>query len=783
MTAIATLALGIGANSAVFSALDAILLRALPFPEADRLMQVSQQNERSHDANRSVASVRLEDWNRLNAAFTGLSGYYKDDLTETTGALPERFTEALVAPRFFEVMGVPPMLGRAFRPEEEHFGGPHAVLISYRLWQQRFHGETDVLRQALHIGKSVYPIVGVMPERFRYPDREVDLWEPSPADAPYAQSRDSTWFNVVGRLRPGVTEAQAEANLETVQHQLAMQFPKSDADLRVMMVPLKETIVGAVRDSMWLLYGSVSLLLLIACSNLAALLLARTADREQEIAVRFALGASRRAVVGQLLAEVFALAVLGALFGLLVAAGTLHGLRLLAVGLPRGEEIALNWRVLLYTLACAMATTLVCGLYPALRGTRRELARSMAKTGRTQTAPRGTMQWYLVGVQVALAVVLLTGAGLLLRSLQALGRVAPGFDTAHVLTFHISGSWGETGDMQRLTARTERTLDALRALPGVEAVATAGALPGVPGKFQSAFRIDGKVGSRPDGHDNAGQPILADSRTVSAGYFATLHIPLLAGEACRQGSTTSDLLVNRSFADRYFGQAPVLGHTLAADTQAGYTPPGEIRGIVADAREDGLNASPAPTVYFCLSTPTAAPVYLVRTRGDARAMAEPIRQRIHAIEPARSVYAMELLQQRLEENGAEDRLRTGLLVAFGSTAIALACIGLYGSLSYLGRVREREIGLRLTLGASRGAMARRFLLQGLCVTAVGCAAGTLGSLFAGRLLVTMLFGISALDAPTYAGVLLLVLSMAGFACALPARRAALVEPATVLRGS
>ncbi len=775
VAAVATLALGIGANSAVFSALDAVVLRALPFPRADRLMQVSQRNDRSHDANRFVASVRLEDWNRLNATFAGLTGYYKDDLTETSGALPERFTEAMVAPRFFDVMGVSPVLGRAFRAEEQHFGGPHAVVISYRLWRGRFNGNPHVLGQALHIGKAALPIVGVMPEGFRYPDRDVDLWEPSPVDAPYAQSRDSTWFSVVGRLQPGVTEAQAQANLATVQHQLGMQFPKSDADLRVDMVPLKETIVSGVRDSLWLLYGSVSLLLLIACSNLAALLLARTADREHEIAVRFALGASRRAVMGQLLAEVFALAVLGALFGLLVAAGTLDGLRLLAAGLPRGEEIALNWRVLLYSLGCAVATTFVCGLYPALRSTRRELARSMAQTGRTQSAPRGTMQWWLVGVQVALAVVLLTGAGLLLRSLQALGRVSPGFETAHVLTFHISGSWGETGDMKRLIARTDRTLDVLRALPGVEAASTAGALPGMPGKFESAFRIDG--------HNDAAQPVLADARSVSAGYFATLHIPLLAGEACREGSTTSDFLVNRSFVDRYFGHAPALGHMLAVGAQDGYTPPGQIRGIVADAREDGLNTPPAPTVYYCFSTPTAAPDYLVRTRGDARAMAEPIRQQIHALEPARSVYAMELLQQHLHDSGAENRLRTVLLIAFGSTAIALACIGLYGSLNYLGRVREREIGLRLTLGASRGAMARRFLFQGLRVTALGCAAGALGSLFAGRLLATMLFGISALDAPTYVGVLLLVLAMAALACALPARRAARVEPATVLRGS
>lgn len=779
LAVIGTLALGIGANSAIFSVLDAVVLRPLPYPASGQLQLIAQHNIRNQDSNTFVAPVRLEDWNRLSGSFEAISGTYKDDLTETSGNLPERLTEAMVAPRFFTVMGVAPMLGRTFLPAEEHFGGPRAVLISYRLWRRRFNADPGVLGRQLHVGHASLPIVGVMPPLFLYPDREVDVWEPSPPDAPFARSRESTWYAAIGRLKPGITPQTGQANLNAVQRQLGLAFPKPDASLRVETTPFKEAVVGGVRQSLWLLYGSVSLLLLLACSNIAGLLLARTAEREHEISVRFSLGASRGVLIAQLLAEVFALALLGSALGLCLAAGVLHIFHQVAAGLPRTEEITLNWRVALYSLACASGTTLLCGMYPAWRGTRRQLARSLAAGGRTQTGARGTLQWWLVGTQIGLAVILLTGAGLLVRSLLALGSVSTGFDPDHVLSFQLTGSYGETADMGRLVQRINTDLDALRSLPGVEAAATSVFLPGLPATYQLEYKRDG--------HAKEGQPILADGRMVSDGYFKALEIAVLQGQSCDPSGSApvnaTQYVVNRSFAERYFANGTPLGHTLQPAASAQISPPGRIVGIVADAREQGLDQAPLPTVYTCFNASSPAPHFLLRTRGNPKSMIAAVQQRMRQKEPQRSVYAAMPLRAHLDDAFSDDRLRTGVLVSFAAIAVLLACIGLYGTVSYLTRLREREVGVRLVLGASRIQVASLFLRQGGLVVACGCAAGMVASVLFSRLLATMLFGVSPLDLATYSTVLLVTFTLAALACLLPARRAALLEPTQALRNS
>ncbi|MGA2851136.1 MAG: ABC transporter permease [Terracidiphilus sp.] len=770
---ILTLALAIGANSAVFSAIDAVVLRPLPYPDGDQLAVLYQHDAIGRDANRFVAPVRLEDWNRMNSTFQAISGYYLDDLSETSSSLPERVTEALVAPRFLQVMGVSPVLGRAFTPAEEHWGGPDAVLISDNFWQRRFNGDPSALGKRLKVGTFSYSIVGIMPPSFQFPNRDVDLWAPSPPDAPYALRREATWFTVIGRLKPGVTLSAGAADLATVQSQLGKQFPKPDADLIVQTAPLKETIVGGVRSSLFLVYGSVSLLLLIACSNIAALLLARTAEREHEISIRYSLGASRMSIVAQLLSEVFALALLGSLAGLLVAAGAAHAFHLLAKTLPRAEEITLNWRVAAYSLTAAVATTLLCGLFPALRGTRRGLAHGLAAGGRTQASTRNPLQWALVMVQVTLAVTLLIGAGLLLRSLQAIARVYPGFDPTHVITFQVSGSWGETNDMKGVVQRIDRTLDGLRALPGVTDVATSGTLPGVSSLYQTEFKIDGNL--------QPGHPILADSRFVSVGYFGSMRIPLLVGEACSQTASTNDVMVNRAFADRYMSGSSAVGHQLSSAAYNDFQTQGMIRGIVGDAREEGLNMLPVPTVYSCFNAPNPFPNYLVRTQGDPMAMADTIRRRIHELEPSRSVYGISSLQEHLDDASTENRLRTTLLSLFAATAVALACVGLYGTLSYMGRLRQREVGVRLALGALRSQIVARFLFQGLRAAVIGCVAGLALGFGLSRSLAGMLYGVTALDPTTYASVVCLILLVAALASLVPSVRAANVEPVKVLR--
>jgi putative ABC transport system permease protein len=353
MTVVLTLALGIGANSAVFSAIYAVLLRPLPFPNGNRLVKLAQSQPKIPQP--FVAPIRLEDWNRLNSTFTAISGYYSEDISESSGELPEKLKRAWVAPRFLQVLGIAPALGRDFIPEEERFGGRNAVLISDRLWRRRFGGDANAVGKTLRVGRSGWLIIGIMPTSFSFPDRDVDLWSTSPSDAPYAQSRESTWYTAIGRLKPAVSLATARANLATVQSNLGRQYPKTDGMISVSIEPLKEVTVGGVRKSLWLLFGSVSLLLLIACTNIAALLLSRAAARQHEISVRFSLGASRASVAVQLLIEVLVLAVTGSILGLLVAAGASQIFRALARDLPRVEEIGLSGSIVMYSLACAVA--------------------------------------------------------------------------------------------------------------------------------------------------------------------------------------------------------------------------------------------------------------------------------------------------------------------------------------------------------------------------------------------------------------------------------------------
>jgi putative ABC transport system permease protein len=775
-TVILTLALGIGANSAVFSAIDAILLRPLPFPEGDQLMRLEQFHRSVKNPMGRLAPVRLEDWNRMNSTFQAITGYYTEDLSESSGVLPEKVTTAFVAPRFIQVWGVAPAVGRDFSPEEERWGGPEAVLISDRFWRRRFGGDPSALGKKLRLGELSNTIVGIMPASFLFPDRDVDLWVPVMLGGPFSDNREATWYLTIGRLKRGASLERARADLATVQAQLGTAYPKTDADLGVTIAPLKETTIGGARKSLWMLFGSVSLLLLIACTNIVTLLLARATQRQHEISVRFSLGAPRAAIVWQLLTETFVLACAGAGVGLIVAGWASRVFRALAADLPRVEEIHLDTRIVLYALLCSVVATILCGLVPAIRGTRRNLANSLAQASRSQVSGRHPLQWLLVGVQVMLAVTLLAGAGLLLRSFQALVRVSPGFDPSHVLTFHVTGSYAETANPKGLAQRIDGTIDALRNVPGVEAVATSSELPGLAREYQTELKFA-------EGEVNSDDKILAENRFISNGYLAAMKIPLLEGEDCRQGVGMQEggALVNRSFANTYFAGQPRIGRHLQAAVGGLFLGPGEIRGVLGDAREEGLNREPGPTVYWCGNGFDPDPFYLVRTSAEPMAMAEVLRRKIHEIEPGRSVFAIQPLEEHLDGAFGENRLRTFLLSFFAATALSLACVGLYGTLSYTVNMRQREVGLRLALGALREQIVKQFLVQGLAVTFAGCVAGWGLAMASAQVLSGMLYGVSPTDAGTLSAVIFLVLLVAGIASLVPAVRASRVEPMQVLR--
>jgi putative ABC transport system permease protein len=768
-TVVLTMTLGIGANAAVFSIVNAVVLAPPGFPHGERLMVLRQAQERSGETN--IAPIRLEDWNRLTATFEAITGYYVEDASETSGELPERVRRAFVAPRFLDVWAVAPQIGRGFSDGEHAAGAPAAALISNSYWRRRFGADPAIVGRTLRIGGGSFPIVGVMPAGFPFPDRRVDMWLPVAMPPWLAQARQATWYEGVGRLRAGVTVEQARADLARLQSELAERYPDTDRAIAPAVMPLKDVTIGGLRASLWIVYGAVCLLLVITCTNIAALLVARAAHRQHEIGVRVSLGASRAAVAAQALTESAVLAAAGGAAGLVVAAGAVKALGAAAVDLPRMDEVVVNGRVVFYTAATTSVVALLCGLLPALRSAR--MLPAMANT-RPSVSRHNRLQWVLVGAQVALSVALLAITALFVRSMEELSRVNPGYDARHVLTFRLSASWAETTNYERLVGRIDATLEALRTLPGVENAATGIFPPGVPASYESRFELV-------EGQDSAQTGMPAESRVVSPEYFATLQVPLLGGANCARGPLAAprDLMVNRSFVNRYLSRWPsVVGLHLSAGTPG---PPGRIAGIVADARERAIDREPGPVVYTCFSAPNPTPYFFVRTRGEPEAIVPAVRARLKELEPVRAVYDVARLDDRIGGAFRENRLRTLLLSAFAASAFLLACIGLYGTLNYVVALRRREVGLRLALGATRGVIVRQFVTHALRVVAAACAIGVALALASARLLSGMLFGVSASDPATLVAVVASVIAVTTIAALVPAARAAQVSPITSLR--
>jgi predicted permease len=774
LTVIATLALGIGASTTIFSLVDTVLLRALPYHDPSRIMTLQEIRLTAEGVRARVAPVRLQEWQRMNRTFSGMAGHYVDTYTETTGAEPEQLAAAAVSPGFFPVMNAIPALGRVFTGDEERFGGPLAAVISDRLWRRRFSADPAALGRTLALNGRSYTITGVMPAAFQYPSAAIDVFAPHQASPTLLRARDARYYDVVGRLKPGVTVEQARADLGMVQQRLGEQYPASDAGWTVVVEPLKDRLVGGVRLALWLLFGAVGLLLLIACANVACLLLAQLERRAQEMATRRALGAGRAAIARQLLTEGLVYALGGAVAGAGAAFAGVALLRSRLPDLPRISELAVDGRVLAFAVAASATAAVLFSLAPMLETVRRDIRDPLAQAGRGVAGGHQRLPRILVAAQLALATVLLVGAGLFLRTLLHLEDTPLGFQADHVLAFRISSSFSEPPPAA--AARHRRTLEALSELPGVIAVGMSSVLPGTAGVQPAEFRIDGEA--------EIGPKKLAISRGVTSGYFETLGIPLLAGQTCQMKTELRneyEVLINQAFASRYFAGRNPIGHTVlqGLDARARRM---EVVGVTSDVREAGYASEPEPMIYICgLLRFIPDSFFMIRTAGDPAALANSVRAAMRAAEPLRAVYAVQPLTEALSKTLAQNRFRAWLVGGFAAMAMALAAIGVYGVMAYLVTQRTHEFAIRTALGAQPARILASVLRSGAILIAAGGAAGLALAAAASRLVTALLYGVRPFDLTTYIYATGVLAGVALLACWIPSRRAISIEPTEALR--
>jgi len=634
-----TLALGIGASSTVFSLIDAVLLRPLPYPDSERLVALHETKLADPGYRTPVAPGRLEDWQRLSAGFADVSGSYQDTLTDTTGPAPERLSAAFTAPRFFAVMGTAPALGRVFTAEEEGYGGPLAAIVSDELWRRRFGADPGALGRTLMLSGQSYAIVGVMPPPFQYPAADTEVWAPKQAPPDLLRTREARFCDAIARLKPGVTVERARTTLAAAQARLDGEYPKTDAGWSVAVEPLRDALVGGVRAPLWLLLGAVGLLLAIACANVACLLLARFNSRAPEIAARISFGAARAAIARQLFAEGLVYAFTGGMLGLGAALAGIDFLRTRLPEIPRIAELRMDARAVAAVAGITLLAAVLFALAPILQTARRDLTGALILGGRGMVGGRKRLPRILVAAQFALATALLIGAGLSIRSLTKLQETPLGFHPERVLALRVGASFGEAPGTT--IARHQRLLDALASVPGVTAVSVSSGLPGVDPAWPREFEIEGEPS--PDGTVR-----FATWRIVTAGYFQTLGIPVTEGRTCRMNTDPLEpfeALVNRSFAARYLRGREAIGRTIRGGPQGDAA--ARIVGVVADAREDAPGSAPQPLIYACgylRYWPDSD--FLVQAR-DPAALVNAARTAVQSLEPARPVYSVRPLTQAL----------------------------------------------------------------------------------------------------------------------------------------
>jgi predicted permease len=777
---VVVLALGIGATTAIFSIVNGVLLRPLPYDDPDRLVRlfhVPPQAAFPGIARFPLSPANFYDWHRASTRFSGMAIYRFRQFTRTDAAEPEPILAGAVGAGFFDVVGTRPALGRDFHPDEDRPGRDHVAIVSDRFWKGRLGGSGDVLGRTLTLDGERYAIVGVLPGRF-----SIAAWGLADRDimVPLAYSeteravRDNHNAQVVARLAPGVSVAEARTELEAISARLEREYPKDNAGWGATVITLQELIVGDVRMSLVLLLASVALVLLIACANVANLLLARGLARRKELAIRYALGAGRGRVFQQLVVEALVLASIGGVVGLLLARlGLAASTSLLANQIPRADEISIDTSVLLFLVAASCVTGLLAGALPALRAGRSDLQHALKEGGRSDAAVGLGTRRLLIAGEVALSVVLLAGAGVMTRSLVALRQVDAGFDPRQVLTMRVTLPERKYQTAPQRTAFFDTALDRLRALPGVQAAGAIEDLPFAGGSVQPIV-VDGRAELLP-----RDQPTV-EVRKITPGYLTAMRIPLLRGRDVREGDVDV-LLVSRAAAALLWGDVDPIDHRAVLPLQS-RTRSLQVIGVIGDVREAGLSENPVASVYeFSRERDWSSMCFALRTTVPPESIARPAAGVIRNLDEAQPVEDVRTMNELVDETMGSRHFSAVVLALFSGVALTLAAVGIYSVLSHIVRGRSREIGIRTALGARTSNVLGLVLYEGMIPTIAGIAAGTLAALAFGAMLERLTFGVRPSDPLTLAAVAVTLLAVAVIASILPASRAAKVDPLKVLR--
>jgi predicted permease len=790
LIAVITLGLGIGVNTAIFSVVDAVLLKPLPYPESEQLMKVYGEFPALKTNEMRLSLPEYLDFQRQTRSFSA-SGVFDSgsaNLAPREGGEPERVERAMLTPEMFAVLRIAPLLGRVFTPEEAQAGRDDVVVLSHGLWRRRYAGRTDVIGQKLMIDGRSHTIIGVMPPGFSFPPK-AEIWQPVrfPKELYDEQRRGARGLEVLARLKPGVSSLEAQAELDQLGAQLTAHYPQNygaERRYRMIAAPLLGDYVGEMKPALLLIAGAVLFVLLIACANMANLLLARAATRRQEMAVRLALGAGHGRLARQLLTESVLLALAGGAVGLLLATlGTQLLLRFAPGNLPRLDEVGLDGRVLAFTALASLATGIIFGLAPALQASRHDVNEALRESGRTGAGVSGQrLRSAFVVAEIALALALLAGAGLTMKSFWRLQAVEPGFNPDCVLTLRMLLPFTTHPQIRERAAFFRQVLERLRALPGVAAAGAVSRIPMAPGNNSGTMTGESSAVGPDD------PQVEVEMRWASPAYFQTMGISLLRGRDFNDADAEGTLpvaIVDESFARRFYPNGDPIGKRIKRGGPRSTRPWKTIIGVVRSVRNQRLDATSLPQAYFPVFQEADEMYNLsfaVRaSEGEPAALAQSVRAAVSEVDRNQPVFDVKPLRQIVVDSIALRRLALLLLSVFAAVALALAAAGIYGVMAYAVTRRTHEIGVRMALGARGSDVLRLVVRQGLNLALCGVGLGLAVALVLTRLMESLLFGVSATDPLTFAGIALLLLVVAIVACWIPARRATKVDPLVALR--